>query len=59
MMKSVAVPPIASSSAPATRAPIGISPTDSVRAVAPTRPEERVGRELGAQGQVRDQRRSR
>ncbi len=43
MRASVAVPPIASRRAPATTAPIGMRPTESVRAVAPTRPSRASG----------------
>ena len=43
MIVSVSAPPIASRRMPVTRAPTGIRPTDSVRAVAPTRPSRTSG----------------
>ena len=39
----VAAPPMRSSSAPAVSAPIGVSPTETVLAVAPTRPSSASG----------------
>ena len=38
MSASVAAPPMLSSRTPVASAPIGVRPTDTVRAVAPTRP---------------------
>jgi hypothetical protein len=43
---SVTVPPTASRRIPVISAPTGISPTDSVRAVAPTRPSRTSGESI-------------
>ena len=46
MSARVGPPPTASSAMPATSEPIGIRPTESVRAVAPTRPSRASGESM-------------